>query len=78
MEGPLLEMPILSRLVNKHGRHRKYLFLIGLFLKNLLLCKKKDNSCLNIDICIQNAVISIQISELIYRYMPLKPHNQMN
>jgi hypothetical protein len=22
---------------------------------------KKDNSCLNIDICIQNAVISIQI-----------------
>jgi hypothetical protein len=26
-------------------------------------------SCLNIDICIQNAVISIQISELNYRYM---------
>jgi hypothetical protein len=38
----------------------------------------KDNSCLNIDICIQNAVISIQISELNYRYMPLKPLSQMN
>jgi hypothetical protein len=35
-------------------------------------------SCLNIDICIQNAVISIQISELNYRYMPLKPLSQMN
>jgi hypothetical protein len=35
-------------------------------------------SCLNIDICIQNAVISIQISELNYRYMPLKPLGQMN
>ena len=70
-------MLILSRLVDKHGRHRQFLFLIGWFLKNLL-CKKKDKSCLNIDICIQNAVISIKISELNYRYMPLKPLNQMN
>ena len=28
----------LSRSVNKHGRHRQFLFLIGWFLKNLLLC----------------------------------------
>jgi hypothetical protein len=66
-----------SRLVSKHGLHMQFLFLIGWFLKSLF-CQKKDKSCLNIDICIQNAVISIQISELIYRYMPPKPHNQMN
>ena len=66
-------MLILFRLVNKHGSHRQFLFLIGWFLKNLLLCKKKDNSCLTIDICIQNAVISIQISELNYRYASETP-----
>ena len=31
MEGPLLRLLILSRSVNKHGRHRQFLFLIGLF-----------------------------------------------
>jgi hypothetical protein len=30
MEGSLL---ILSRSINKHGHHRQFLFLIGLFLK---------------------------------------------
>jgi hypothetical protein len=43
-------------------RHCNRGLLIGWFLKNVLLYKKKDNSCLTIDICIQNAVISIQIS----------------
>jgi hypothetical protein len=38
MEGPLKKLLILSRSVNKHGRHRQFLFLIGWFLKNLLLC----------------------------------------
>jgi hypothetical protein len=42
------------------------------------LLKKKITLVLNIDICIQNAVVSIQISELNYRYMPLKPLSQMN
>ena len=37
MEGPLLRLHILFRSVNKHGCHRKFLFLIGWFLKNLLL-----------------------------------------
>jgi hypothetical protein len=31
--GPLLRLLISSRSVNKHGRHRQFLFLIGLFLK---------------------------------------------
>jgi hypothetical protein len=33
MEGPLLKLLISSRFVNKHGRHRQYLFLIGRFEK---------------------------------------------
>jgi hypothetical protein len=33
MEGPLLKLLILSRSINKQGHHRKFLFLIGLFLK---------------------------------------------
>ena len=33
MEGPLLRLLIPSHSVNKHGRHTKFLFLIGLFLK---------------------------------------------
>jgi hypothetical protein len=33
MESPLLRLHILSRSVNKHGRNRRLLFLIGLFLK---------------------------------------------
>jgi hypothetical protein len=31
------DLLISSRSVNKHGRHRQFLFLIGWFLKNLLL-----------------------------------------
>ena len=31
-------MLISSRFANKHGHHRQFLFLIGRFLKNLLLC----------------------------------------
>jgi hypothetical protein len=34
MEGPLSRLLISSRSVNKHGRHRQFLFLIGLFKKN--------------------------------------------
>ena len=33
MEGPLQRLFILSRSINKHGRHRQFLFLIGRFLK---------------------------------------------
>ena len=33
MESPLLRLLISSPFVNKHGRHRQFLFLIGLFLK---------------------------------------------
>jgi hypothetical protein len=33
MEGPLYRMQILSRSDNKDGHHRKFLFLIGRFLK---------------------------------------------
>ena len=36
MEGPLYRLLILSRSVNKHNRHRQFLFLIGRFLNNLL------------------------------------------
>ena len=35
MEGPLYGMLISSRSVDKHGRHKQFLFLIGSFLKNL-------------------------------------------
>ena len=35
-----LKLLISSRSVNKHGRHRQFLFLIGWFLKNLLLCNR--------------------------------------
>jgi hypothetical protein len=33
MESPLLRLLISSRSVNKHGHHKQFLFLIGLFLK---------------------------------------------
>jgi hypothetical protein len=33
MEGPLLRLSISSRTINKHGRHRQFLFLIGLIFK---------------------------------------------
>jgi hypothetical protein len=33
MEGPLLRLLILSRSINKQGRHRQFLFLIVRFLK---------------------------------------------
>jgi hypothetical protein len=33
MESPLLRLLFSSRSINKHGHHRQFLFLIGLFLK---------------------------------------------
>jgi hypothetical protein len=33
MESPLLRLLISSRSVNKHGRHRRFLFLIGWFVR---------------------------------------------
>jgi hypothetical protein len=33
MEGPIKRLLISSRSINKHGRHRQLLFLIGRFLK---------------------------------------------
>jgi hypothetical protein len=38
LEGPLYRWLIYFRFVSKHGRHRQFLFLIGWFLKNILLC----------------------------------------
>jgi hypothetical protein len=35
MESPLYRLLISSRSVNKHGRHRQFLFLIGWFLKKI-------------------------------------------
>ena len=37
MESPLVRLLVSSRSINKHGHHRQILFLIGWFLKNLLL-----------------------------------------
>jgi hypothetical protein len=34
MEDPLERLLILSRSINKHGHHRQFLFLIGLFGAN--------------------------------------------
>jgi hypothetical protein len=39
MEGSLWELLIPFWSVNKHGRHRQFLFLIGWFLKQLFLNK---------------------------------------
>ena len=33
MEGPLKRLLILFRSINKHGRHRQFLFVIGRFFK---------------------------------------------
>jgi hypothetical protein len=33
MEGPLLRLLILSQSINKYDHHRRFLFLIGQFLK---------------------------------------------
>ena len=33
MEGPLWRLLIMFQSINKHGHHRRFLFLIGLFLK---------------------------------------------
>jgi hypothetical protein len=33
MKGPLYRLLIWSRSINKHGRHRRFFFLIGQFLK---------------------------------------------
>jgi hypothetical protein len=41
MESLLLRVLILSWSINKHGRHRQFLFLIGWFLK--LLCQMNRN-----------------------------------
>ena len=45
MEGPLYRLLISSRSINKYGRHRQFLFLIGRFsetarLNELKLCRK--------------------------------------
>ena len=41
MEGPLYRLLISSRSINKHGRHRQFLFLIGWFLKIVFFVKRK-------------------------------------
>ena len=48
MECPLWRMLISFRSVNKHGHHKQFVFLIGRYLKNLLLwnCQAKwTKSC---------------------------------
>jgi hypothetical protein len=69
MEYTLLRLHILSRSVNKHGCHRQFLFLIGWFLKNLLLwnrlAKWTETWCLLTDrdkMCNLNRVYSIDAS----------------
>jgi hypothetical protein len=44
MECPLWRLLISSRSVNKHGHHKQFMFLIGRYLKNLLLwnCQAKS------------------------------------
>jgi len=37
MEDPLWRLLISPQSVNRHGRHRQFLFLFGRFLKDLLL-----------------------------------------
>ena len=39
MECPLCRLFSSSRSVSKHGHHMQFLFLVGRFLKNLLLCR---------------------------------------
>ena len=62
MECPLWRVLILSRSVSKHGHHMQFLFLIGRFLKNLLLW-----NCLAIwteaSTCMQGSVLSILKAE---------------
>jgi hypothetical protein len=61
MEGPLLRLLIPSRSVNKHGCHRQFLFLIGWYLKNLLLwncfakwkCEKLEDAGRQVKLCIK-------------------------
>jgi hypothetical protein len=43
MESPLCKLVILSRFVNKHGRHREFLFLIGQFLKTCMAAAAATN-----------------------------------
>ena len=46
-----IKMLISSRSINKHGRHRKFMFMIVCFLKKKKkICGKRVNSNLNIDI----------------------------
>ena len=41
---------ISSRSINKHGRHKKFMFMIVCFIKKKKFCGKGDNSNLDIDI----------------------------
>ena len=94
MEGPLWRLVISSWSVNKHGRHRQFLFLIGPFLKKSSPLKPFDQMK-------QNLVGSIYgRSSIVFAHFipmrqqtwppqtilvsdwsissPLKPHIQMN
>jgi hypothetical protein len=68
-------LPTKFQFIWESGFRREYLLEIkqtwppqAIIVSDWLISKissllKKDNSCLNIDICIQNAVISIQIKK---------------
>ena len=61
MECPLWILLISSRSVNKHGHHRQFLFLIGLYLKNLLLWNfpaKWTKTWLKASTCMEGCVLS--------------------
>ena len=60
MECPLCRLVISSRSVNKHGHHRQFLFLIGQYLKNLLLwnCLAKwTETCSEASTCMEGCVL---------------------
>ena len=60
MEFPLWRLLISFRSVNKHGHHRQFLFLIGQYLKNLLLwnCLAKwTETCSEASTCMEDCVL---------------------
>jgi hypothetical protein len=66
MECPLWRLLISSRSFDKHGHHRQFLFLIGRYLKNLLLwnCLAKwTETWLEASTCMEGSVLSFLKAE---------------
>ena len=67
MESPLWRLLILFRSVNKHGRHRQFLFLIGLFYK--ILCS--ETAWPNVPILCRMYLWEVLYSDYLFRPDPL-------